>query len=1662
MSRKVVLSLIAIVVLVAGVAGLFAAAFYVARLPERLSQHETILLGQNRMVPGSQAALRVLVRDTKDGAPLEGAEIKVSLRPQTGGQAVSLFSGTTTRQGTAAVSFRVPEGLDPQQTLVIETRSSLGSDALERPVTIERDFRVLLSTDKPIYQPGQVIHLRALALSAFDLTPAAGQPIEVTIADGKGNKVYRETLTTSDFGAAWTDFQLASEVNTGAYKISALLADTSSEKTVSVENYALPKFDVSLQTERTFYLPGQHVSGTLNAAYFYGKPVAGGQVHIEGYTFDVQRNVLLTLDGQTDEQGNFNYEFDLPAYLAGSDLEGGQARFYLQAAVTDLAQHSETSDLSLPVSGSALVIEAVPEGGVPRQGVENILYLLASYPDGSPADAELRLNFLDTGETRQVSTGAYGLAEVRYTPGSPYLQLGIDASDAQGNASHADFYFEGDYSEETVLLRPDRPVYRVGETMKLNFYTTQPQGTVYLDIVRDGQTVSTRSVDVSAGQAELAVDLTPELYGTLELHAYKVLTSGAIVRDTRMVVVDRAADLNLQITPGQDTYRPGDTAALNIAVSGQDGVGVRAALGLAIVDESVFALAEQDPGFAKLYFLLESEILTPRYDLHGFSVPELLSGDVPSGDPLLTGAVDDAARASLADAVSHAGANFSLNANSHQDSVNRAYELQRTYFNRMRDGAFYAFLLLALGVVFSVGLPLLKAKILGRSLLTGLGLLSFLVAVFLLIPLGPDYAWATSPSDRLSLLGGLLTYQAAAALGILALLGLVGYLALAGVAIKRREAGLGWTLGLLPAFSLLLGLLFFFANSSGSIPGTPAMVAVLVAILLAPFALWVRMTGFLYQGRPLPALAALPLVFLIFLGPIAVAALPSVGNISTRVMGGFGGPMIEKGLIMDEAIPVMAMPAAAPTLQAAAVEAPTNSTADSGAISQAQAPRLRQYFPETMLWLPDAVTQDDGTLNLDVPVADSITTWRITGLASSADGRLGSLDAPLRVFQDFFIDLDLPLSLTSGDEVAVPVGIFNYLPEAQTVRLELEPADWFELQGKAVQQVEIGANDISVVYFRIRARQFGLQPFKVTALGSQMSDAILKQVRVYPDGKQMRYSASDRLQPGTPVSQVMQIPGEAIPGTQSLTVKIYPGILSQVVEGLDSILRMPYGCFEQTSSTTYPNVLVLDYLKTTNQAAPEAQLKAEEYINLGYQRLTTFEVQSSGGFSLFGDAPADRMLTAYGLQEFADMSRVHAVDPALVRRAADWLIGQQAGDGSWENDRGLVHESTWSSLGNDRLPVTAYITWSLIDAGFYDEAAVQKGLDYLRENNQQAEDPYVVALLANALTAADLANGSEISSTTQSVLERLAGLAVRDGQKAYWPSGVATFMGSEGQTGSIETTALAAYALLRANAEPELANGALTYLVASKDSYGTWYSTQATVLALKALIQSVRAGAENVNAAVTLRLNGSQEHSLQVTPANFDVVQQVTFDDVNIGADNKVEIEVSGEGNLMYQVTGSYYLPWDKLALYPDLSPQEDQVSIDVAYDRSELAVNDTVNVKVTVSLNQEGARAESALIDLGLPPGFTVQDEDLAALVAHYNDTPEDYEFARIERYELTGRQVLVYLTNLSAGKPLEFSFGLKARFPLRVQTPASTAYDYYNPDVQGELPPQTLVVNP
>jgi uncharacterized protein YfaS (alpha-2-macroglobulin family) len=472
--------------------------------------------------------------------------------------------------------------------------------------------------------------------------------------------------------------------------------------------------------------------------------------------------------------------------------------------------------------------------------------------------------------------------------------------------------------------------------------------------------------------------------------------------------------------------------------------------------------------------------------------------------------------------------------------------------------------------------------------------------------------------------------------------------------------------------------------------------------------------------------------------------------------------------------------------------------------------------------------------------------------------------------------------------------------------------------------------------------------------------------------------------------------------------------------------------------------MVLDYMKQAGQISPELQMQAEDFVAQGYQLLLTFEVPG-GGFSLFGDAPADRMLSAYGLMELSDMRRVYPVDEALIERTATWLLSQRNADGSWDAGEGWREAAALNAM-QGRLPTTAFIVWALAEAGYGDQ--VLGSVSYLLDHLSEAEDPYVLALCANALASVD----AQISGAVWA-LDQLARQAQFEGEvrpqeggAVYWQTELRTFMGGGGRVGSMEVTALAAQALLRAGQHPELAQGALTYLIQQKDSFGTWDTTQATIWALQALLLSALQGGDAAaTATVTVAVNGGAADPIALDESSAGVVHALYFDDVGSG-ENRVTFQVEGEGRLMYQVAAEYYVPWD---LVPPEPAGQEAISIEVGYDRTTLEVKDEVTAQVWIALNAPGT-AQMVLVDLGVPPGFTVLTEDLQALVAR----------GAIDRFELAGRQIVVYLTDLTQGQPVSFQYRLRAKYPLRVQVPRSLAYDYYNPDLQGEEPPVQVTV--
>jgi 5-hydroxyisourate hydrolase-like protein (transthyretin family) len=363
-------------IILAVVAG-FATLRWVDTMPRRVDDQQTIVVGQTRLVPDSDASVRVVVQDFGAGKPIVGAHVKVSLKPDRG-QVVPLFEGATDESGSLPVRFRVPADAPAEAPLVVETESAAGQDRVEQPVPVQRECRLLLTSDKPLYQPGQTIHMRTLALSTFDLAPARGATVDFLVEDPKGNKVFRQSVTASDFGVAAADFTLADLVNQGDYKLSVSIGDTTSERTVEVRPYVLPKFGVTVSTDHSFYLPGEQVEGVVQADYFFGKPVAQGQVQVVGSVWDVERTVVVDLRGQTDENGGYAFGFDLPEYFAGSGLESGQAQFALEVTVVDQAEHAEQTSLVLPIAAQPLVIEAIAESGVLKLGVENIVYVLTA------------------------------------------------------------------------------------------------------------------------------------------------------------------------------------------------------------------------------------------------------------------------------------------------------------------------------------------------------------------------------------------------------------------------------------------------------------------------------------------------------------------------------------------------------------------------------------------------------------------------------------------------------------------------------------------------------------------------------------------------------------------------------------------------------------------------------------------------------------------------------------------------------------------------------------------------------------------------------------------------------------------------------------------------------------------------------------------------------------------------------------------------------------------------------------------------------------------------------------------------------------------------------------------------------------------------------------
>lgn len=715
-------------------------------------------------------------------------------------------------------------------------------------------------------------------------------------------------------------------------------------------------------------------------------------------------------------------------------------------------------------------------------------------------------------------------------------------------------------------------------------------------------------------------------------------------------------------------------------------------------------------------------------------------------------------------------------------------------------------------------------------------------------------------------------------------------------------------------------------------------------------------------------------------------------------------------------------------------------------------PRLRQYFPETVYWNPEIVTDRNGRARIEFPLADSITTWQLSVLASTQDGRIALGTADVLAFQPFFIDHDPPRVLTEGDRIGLPVVVRNYLDKAQSVDLSIEPAPWFAIDGPASRKVRVGASQSSRQVFDVRTTASvddGAQ--RVTGLGTRASDAIEKPVDVHPDGEERIVTSSGFVQ-RTGVLGI-RLPDDAL-GSPQTKLKIYPSPMAHVVESVEGIMKRPYGCGEQTISSSYPSLLLLE--KVPDGLEPRLEATARKFLRAGYERLKSYRA-ADGGIGYWADSPSNTALTAYALRFLLDADGVFEVDPAFVTQLRDYLVKAQKPDGRWEAPR-------WYSTG-DRVRdavETGYVASILARVqqvpAFASDAsrdAIRRALAFAAPIASSIDEPYLTASIA--LAAMDIGD----AAMADDAVARLVATARAEGAAAYWTIETNTPFYGWGAAGRIETTARVVRALARhAGRSPagasaadsrSLADRGTLFLLERKDRYGVWYSTQATVSVLDCLLEQVGGSSADTKAerSISVAVDG-RTIAVAGLPAASVVSAPVEVDlSAAIGAgEHSIELTGSDDSKILAQIVARHFVPWVDAGRDParpnHAEKREAALRLSVGYDRLDAPVGAQVTCAVTAE--RVGSLGYGMLVaEVGLPPGNDVDRASLDRAVANSGWT--------VCRYDVLPDRVVVYLWPKAGGT--SFSFRFTTRYAIDAMAAPSSVYDYYNPESNVVLQP-------
>ncbi|MGH7914329.1 MAG: alpha-2-macroglobulin family protein, partial [Candidatus Binataceae bacterium] len=228
----------------------------------------------------------------------------------------------------------------------------------------------------------------------------------------------------------------------------------------------------------------------------------------------------------------------------------------------------------------------------------------------------------------------------------------------------------------------------------------------------------------------------------------------------------------------------------------------------------------------------------------------------------------------------------------------------------------------------------------------------------------------------------------------------------------------------------------------------------------------------------------------------------------------------------------------------------------------------RELFDTLLLWKATVRLDAAGNASIDVPLNDSLTSFRIVAIASGGINMFGTGDALIRTTQDLMILPGVSPIIRAGDSFDAEFTVRNASEHAFTAdvnakiegiagqpapqTLELAPGE-----GKSIDWTVIVPTGVSELRYHIDAA--------VAGGPANQSDHLMITQRVLPVVPVRTYQATlTRWE--KPIAQPVAMPADAIAGQGDVQVALSPS-LSAGLDGVREWMRTyPYACLEQRVS----------------------------------------------------------------------------------------------------------------------------------------------------------------------------------------------------------------------------------------------------------------------------------------------------------------------------------------------------------------------------------------------------------------------------------------------------------------------------------------------------------------